>query len=116
VDKTRFEELFENIITNAIKYTKNIKGIITIDAKEEKDSIVISVNDNGIGLTESQMNHIFDEFYKVDQARHDLSSHGLGLSICKRIIEKHGGRIWVESQGLGKGSTFYFTLRNSGKK
>lgn len=116
VDKTRFGELFENIITNAIKYTKNIKGIITIDAKEEKDSIVISVNDNGIGLTESQMNHIFDEFYKVDQARHDLSSHGLGLSICKRIIEKHGGRIWVESQGLGKGSTFYFTLRNGGKK
>jgi len=116
MDKIRFEELFENLITNAVKYTQDAGGTITIDAKEEKDSIIISVKDNGIGLTGKQVNHIFDEFYKVDSARHDLTSHGLGLSICKRIIEKHDGHIWVESQGLGKGSTFYFTLKNSGKK
>ena len=116
MDKTRFEELLENLITNAVKYTEDTSGTITIDAKEEEDSIIISVHDTGIGLTEKQINHIFDEFYKVDSARHDLSSHGLGLSICRRIIEKHGGHIWVESQGLGKGSTFYFTLKNSGKK
>ena len=116
MDKMRFEELFENLITNAVKYTQDDSGTITIDAKKQKDSIIISVKDYGIGLTGEEVNHIFDEFYKVDSARHDLTSHGLGLSICKRIIEKHGGRIWVESQGLGKGSTFYFTLRNSGKK
>lgn len=116
MDKMRFGELFDNLITNAAKYTEGTNGTVTIDAKEEKDSIIVSVQDTGIGLTGKQVNHIFDEFYKVDSARHDLSSHGLGLSICKRIIEKHGGHIWVESQGLGKGSTFYFTLKNSGKK
>jgi signal transduction histidine kinase len=75
------------------------------------DFIVVSVKDTGIGLESDQIQHIFDEFYKVDYARHDLQSTGLGLSICKRIVEKHGGRIWVESQGKGKGSTFFFTLK-----
>ncbi|RLF38571.1 MAG: sensor histidine kinase, partial [Thermoplasmata archaeon] len=55
--------------------------------------------------------HIFDEFYKADESRHDFESSGIGLSICRKIIEKHGGKIWAESPGLGKGSTFYFTLK-----
>jgi len=53
---------------------------------------------------------MFDEFYKADESRHDFDSSGLGLSISKKIIEKHGGKIWAESDGLGRGSTFYFTL------
>lgn len=61
-------------------------------------------------MTKGQINSIFAEFYKVDPARRDLDSSGLGLSICKRIVEKHGGRIWAESPGLGKGTTFYFTI------
>ena len=54
--------------------------------------------------------HIFDEFYKVDESRHDMSSVGLGLAICKRIVEKHNGKIWAASQGKGKGTTMYISL------
>jgi signal transduction histidine kinase len=67
-------------------------------------------------LTKEQIERVFDEFYKVDPARHDLESSGLGLSICKRIVEKQGGKIWVESPGLEKGSTFYFTIPSASKK
>jgi len=107
----RLRELFENLITNAVKYTPEAGGTITIDTKEEKKQITVSIIDTGIGMNEDQKNHIFDEFYKVDESRHEISSAGLGLSICKRIIEKHNGKIWVESSGLGKGSTFHFTLK-----
>ena len=111
-DKMQLNELFDNLLTNAIKYTPD-KGKIQIDAKKEKDSVVISVSDTGIGLDEEQVKHIFDEFYKVDQSRHELDSSGLGLPICKRIVEKHKGDIWVESKGKGKGTTFYVRLPKS---
>ena len=108
-DKLRFEELFDNLINNAIKYSPN-GGKITIDAIEENNFITISIKDSGIGMTMNQIDHIFDEFYKADKSRHDFDSSGLGLPICKRIVEKQGGKIWVESPGIGKGSTFYFTV------
>ena len=111
-DKLRLSELFDNIITNATKFTP-YGGIITIDAKKDKDDISVLVKDTGIGMDPKQINHIFDEFYKVDESRHDMSSVGLGLSICKRIVEKHGGQIKAESPGKGKGSTMIFTLPSS---
>lgn len=115
VDKLRLDELFNNLITNAIKYTSK-GGLLTFDAQKDRDFVIISLTDNGIGLSKEQIDHVFDEFYKVDSSRHDLDSSGLGLSICKRIVEKHGGRIWVDSPGIGKGSTFYFTLIKSESK
>ena len=63
-----------------------------------------------MGMSEEQLNHVFDEFYKADESRHDFTSTGLGLSICKKIIEKHQGKIWAESPGIGKGTTIYFTI------
>jgi len=114
-DKLRLDELFNNLITNAVKYTSE-SGILTIDAQKDRDFVTISFRDTGIGLNQEQIKHIFDEFYKVDPSRHDLEASGLGLPICKRIVEKHGGKIWVESPGVGKGSTFYFTLKKSGSK
>jgi signal transduction histidine kinase len=63
-----------------------------------------------MGMTKKQLKHIFDEFYKADQSRHDFDSSGLGLTICKKIVERHNGKIWVESQGLDKGTTVFFTL------
>ena len=113
-DKLRIEELFDNLIINAIKYSKNM-DTITIDAKEDKDFVTVSIKDTGIGITEEQLSHIFDEFYKADEARHDFDSSGLGLPICKRIVEKHGGKIWAESSGEEKGTTFYFTIPTGSK-
>ena len=72
--------------------------------------VTLSIKDEGIGMDQHQLDIIFDEFYKADSSRHDFQNSGLGLSIAKRIVELHGGRIWAESEGPNKGSTFYFTL------
>ncbi|MDG6218618.1 MAG: histidine kinase N-terminal 7TM domain-containing protein [Candidatus Thermoplasmatota archaeon] len=113
-DKLLLQEVFNNLLTNAIKFTPEDGGHITISAEDTSvDEITVAVADNGIGMNEDQRSQIFDEFYKADESRHDIDSSGLGLPICKRIIEKHGGRIWAESEGIGKGSTFYFTLKKS---
>jgi PAS domain S-box-containing protein len=109
VDKLRLEELFHNLLSNSVKYTDG-KGTVTLDAKMEGNFVTVSVRDTGIGMTRDQLSHVFDEFFKADSSRHDFDSSGLGMPICKRIVERHGGSIWVESQGPGKGSTFYCTL------
>lgn len=113
-DKLRINELITNLLSNAAKYTKSL-GMIALDAKQDNDNVTVSVKDNGIGMTNDQLEHIFDEFYKVDPARHDFDSSGLGLSICKRIIEIHKGKIWAESEGLKRGSIFYFTIPKNKK-
>ncbi len=109
VDRLRFEELLTNIFENSTKYCSE-KCEITIDATQEDDFVLISIKDNGIGMTPAQIDRIFDEFYKADYARHDIQNTGLGMSICKRIVERHGGRIWVESPGPGQGTTVLFTM------
>lgn len=114
-DKLRLTEVFNNLINNSVKYAKE-SGKIIFDAEFDDNFLTISIEDNGVGMTESQKDQIFDEFYKADTSRHDFDSSGLGLPICKRIVEKHGGRIWVESSGIGKGSIFYFTIPLSNKK
>jgi len=114
-DKLRLEELFDNLIGNSVKYSPN-GGNITIDAKDDGKFVVVSVKDEGTGITSEQLDHIFEEFYKVDESRHDFNSSGLGLPICKRIVEKHGGKIWAESKGKGKGTTMFFTIPTSNKK
>ena len=108
-DKLRLLEVFDNLASNAIKFMPQ-GGSLLFDARVNGDFAIVNVQDTGIGVTEFQMEHIFDEFYKADQSRHDLNSSGLGLTICRRIIEKHGGGIWVESEGLEKGTTFSFTI------
>jgi signal transduction histidine kinase len=115
-DKLRVVELLNNLVTNAVKFTPKDKGIITIDAEDDGNFVTVSVKDNGIGMSSDQLDKVFDEFYKADESRHEMDSSGLGLSICKRIVEKHGGRIWAESPGKGKGSTFYFTLKSGNQK
>lgn len=114
-DRLQLNEIFDNLLTNAAKFTQK-GGNVIIDAEKEKEKVIISVKDTGIGMTQHQIDHVFEEFYKVDPARHDLESSGLGLSICKRIAEKHGGKIWAESPGLNKGTTFKFSLPYNQKK
>ncbi len=106
----RLDEVFKNLITNAVKYTPDEGGTITITAQEKQENVQVSIADTGIGMTNDQISKIFDEFYRADSSTHGQDSVGLGLSITKRIIEKHGGTIWAESKGPTQGSTFHFTL------
>jgi signal transduction histidine kinase len=115
-DKLRLAEVFKNLISNAVKYKSEGGGMITLDAHEKEDMVTVSIKDTGIGMTQEQLKKMFDEFYKADRFSSDYHSTGLGLTICKRIIEKHDGKIWVESPGPGKGSTFYFTLKKGKEK
>ncbi|HVQ01122.1 MAG TPA: HAMP domain-containing sensor histidine kinase [Candidatus Thermoplasmatota archaeon] len=109
-DKLKLREILNNLVMNSIKYTPSSGGTITLQAFPEGDHVKIWVTDTGIGMTSEQLRNAFDGLYKADPARGDHTSAGLGLKICKRIVEKHGGRIWAESPGLGKGTTVFFTL------
>jgi len=109
-DRLRLSEVFKNIIDNAIKYMPGEGGKITFNVERENGTVKIGISDIGIGMTSDELDHIFDDFYKADEQTSDYYSTGLGLPVCKRIIEKHGGQIWAKSSGPGKGSTFYFTL------
>jgi signal transduction histidine kinase len=106
VDRTWLHDIFINLLSNAFKFTGD-GGRISIVASQRKNEILHAIQDTGIGIPEDQMEKIFDEFYQVEMGKH--GGTGLGLAITKRVIEEHGGAIWVESQ-LGKGSTFFFTL------
>ncbi len=108
-DRMLIKEVLHNLISNTIKYT-NGDGVVIFDAVANSKNVVVSVKDNGVGMTEEQLKHVFEEFYKVDDARNDRSSTGLGLSICQRIMKKHGGNIRAESQGIGQGTTMHFTF------
>jgi signal transduction histidine kinase len=108
-DRMLIKGLLHNLISNAVKYT-NGNGVVTFGITMSGGNVKVSVKDNGVGMAEEQLKHVFEEFYKVDDSRNDRSSTGLGLAICQRIIEKHGGKIWAESQGIGHGTTVHFTL------
>lgn len=108
-DRIRVIELFHNVLSNAIKFTEP-GGTVRIEAQVDADDVWVAVTDTGIGMSPEQLGRIFDEFYKADEARHDRGASGLGLSICRRIVELHGGRIEAQSPGLGEGSTIRFNL------
>ena len=109
-DRHYLEQVFVNLLDNAIKYGRE-GGKITISTAEKSPTkIEISVQDDGIGIPKEDLPRIFERFYRVDKGRsQELGGTGLGLSIVKHIVQAHGGRVWVESQ-LGQGSVFYFTL------
>jgi signal transduction histidine kinase len=106
-DHKRLHEVFENLIDNAAKYMGDQKHpLIEIGMKKGKEPIFF-VKDNGMGIEPQFQTKIFGLFDKLDPTS---DGTGVGLALIKRIIETHGGRIWVESEGSGKGSTFYFTI------
>jgi PAS domain S-box-containing protein len=106
-DKDRFIQVVINLLSNAVKFTD--KGDITVRAKSDKDFVLISVSDNGIGISKENLNKVFEKFKQVGDTLTDKpEGTGLGLPICRQIVEHYGGKIWAESME-GKGSTFYFT-------
>jgi signal transduction histidine kinase len=112
-EKGRFLQILDQISSNAVNSMPE-GGKITFSSKKVKrdsgEFIQVSIADTGVGLTNDQVNRLFDEFYKTDDARHKLDSTGLGLAICRILIEKHGGKIWADSHGPGKGTSIHFTI------
>jgi PAS domain S-box-containing protein len=108
-DKDLMRKVMSNILNNAVKYTNN-SGQIKVELNNKRNHIVISISDNGIGIPKDDIPQIFDQFYIGDTSLTRIRDNlGSGLPIAKAIVERHGGKIWVESE-LGKGSTFYFTI------
>jgi len=109
-DRSRLNQVFSNLITNAIDFVPKENGLIEIGAKDDKSDVIFYVRDNGIGISPAKQKMIFKKFFQTDtSARRCREGSGLGLSICKGIIERFGGKIWVESKE-GKGSTFFFKV------
>jgi PAS domain S-box-containing protein len=107
-DASQLVRLLQNLISNAIIYCKDRKPEVHIGVVSQGDSWRISVQDNGIGINPDDQERIFQVFQRLHTQK-EYPGTGIGLAICQKIIERHGGRIWVESEP-GKGSTFYFTL------
>jgi PAS domain S-box-containing protein len=107
-DRTGLVQLFQNLIGNAIKFRGNRPIAISVSAEQKDDAWTFTVADNGIGIAPEHKDLIFVIFQRL-HTRADYPGNGIGLAICKRIVEQHGGRIWVESEA-DQGSTFRFTL------
>lgn len=100
--------IFQNLLSNALKYRSQKPPEITISVESKENEFVFSIKDNGIGIDPQYSSRIFDMFQRL-HSKSEYSGSGIGLAICKRVVENHGGRIWVSSE-LGQGSTFFFTM------
>lgn len=111
LDPARFSRVLMNIISNSIKYASKARnGKLTITLNGYDKSVIIALEDNGIGISDKNISHIFETFYRADQARTRVSDgSGIGLAVCKEIIEQHGGHIWATSTE-GEGTTILISL------
>ena len=100
-------QVFQNLIGNAIRYRRDVPPRVHIAAERQGDAWLFSVKDNGIGIEPQYKDQVFGIFKRLHSTAD--SGTGMGLAICQRILERAGGRIWVESE-VGSGSTFYFTI------
>jgi signal transduction histidine kinase len=107
-DTRRLEEVVSNLLSNAIKYSPD-GGIVTVRVEVVDCEVQVRVIDQGVGIAATDLPHVFERFYRGGRRRRP-DGLGLGLSISRAIVSAHGGRIWAESRGLGRGSTFGFSL------
>lgn len=114
IDRDRVQQVLLNLLNNAQRFTE--RGSITVRVTPEQDQLRVTVADTGIGIPPHELDDMFKEFHQVEGLMaQSQGGHGLGLAICKRFIEMHGGRIWAESDGVpGHGSQFHFTLPVAG--
>jgi signal transduction histidine kinase len=112
-DDTQLTQLFQNLISNAIKFRRDTTPEVHIHAEPQEDYWLISVQDNGIGIEAQHLDRIFLLFQRL-HGRGAYPGTGLGLAICRKIVERHGGTIWAESE-TGSGSKFSFTIPKKGE-
>jgi two-component system OmpR family sensor kinase/two-component system sensor histidine kinase BaeS len=111
VDVDRIAQVIRNLLSNALRHTPMGGQVRVICKKAESQELLVTVSDTGEGISPNDLPYVFDRFYRVDKSRSRAGGgSGIGLTITKHLVEAHGGRIWVESEGMGKGSSFTFRL------
>jgi signal transduction histidine kinase len=109
-DGQKIERVLANLLGNALKYSPPSERI-RVEAERRGGEILVAVSDNGMGVVAAELSRLFERFHRTPRAQASgLAGTGLGLFICRGIVEAHGGRIWAESPGDGQGTTFRFTL------
>ncbi|WP_213194593.1 ATP-binding protein [Desulfuromonas sp. AOP6] len=108
VDKDKMAQVLDNLVSNAVKYSPQ-GGTIRVQGEKQKDCLLVTVEDDGIGMTPAQVERVFEKFYRADASDTAIGGLGLGMSIARTIVEMHGGKIWVESE-VGKGTKVSFTI------
>jgi len=109
IDANRIRQVLDNLIDNAVKYSPQGTAVL-VSVRRGGRELVISVTDQGAGISAEELTRIFERMYRVEKrVTPGIEGVGLGLAICQRLVEAHGGRIWAESD-KGEGSTFYFSL------
>ena len=110
-DAEQIKRVIHNIVNNSIKYMDKKRPIINLRVKDVGDFVQVELEDNGKGIAAKDLTNIFERFYRTDASRNSaMGGSGIGLSIVKKIVEEHGGKIWATSKE-GTGTTMYFVLR-----
>ncbi len=107
-NKSQMNQLFQNLISNGLKFKREVSPVVEVACQDEGDHYLFSIKDNGIGIKEEHLEKVFVIFQRLDK-RSKYEGTGIGLSICKKIVQNHGGDIWIESV-FGEGTTFFFTI------
>jgi light-regulated signal transduction histidine kinase (bacteriophytochrome) len=108
-DEVHMKQVFKNLVSNAIKFNDKARPVIEITCRDNDSAYTFSVRDNGIGIDQQYHEKIFRIFQRLNR-RDEYEDTGVGLTICKKVIEAHGGTIWVEKSRVGEGTTFSFTI------
>lgn len=111
-DASRLQQVVQNLVSNAIKHVPQGTGRVELRVHDLDRELVVEVSDNGEGIAPEHIDHVFEKFYSADGER-ARGSLGLGLFIATQIVEQHGGRLWVKSEGKGRGTSFYFSVPKS---
>jgi len=108
-DEVHMKQVFKNLISNAIKFNDKPRPVVQVACRDDNGAYTFSIRDNGLGIDQQYYEKIFKIFQRLNR-REDYKDTGVGLTICKKVVEAHGGTIWVEESRVGEGTTFSFTI------